>query len=362
MSSGRRIYTTLDGLRGLAALLVVLYHNPLLSGAFWPRHGWLAVDMFFMLSGLVVDRAYAARLASHMSAGRFMLVRFIRLWPIYALGCLAGLGFLLSLHVWRHDVTLMDIAATLPNLLFVPAFRWVDIGYLVPLNPPGWSLVFELLANLVYALVLPYLSIRKLIAIVVLAATGLAILVATGGTLELGAMQGEALGGLLRVTFAFFCGVLIARTSRADQSRDGALGPLVILAVLATALVLPVGVWGQWLVIVALFPALVAAGAYMEPNGDRTRRVLRVLGRLSYPVYVLQYPVGIVILTLPKLLSGPGVQLAGWATIAIFFLGCALVDRFYDGPLRDWMTRRAIAHRLLPLSRDQKADALIRPL
>ena len=69
-----------------------------------------------------------------------------------------------------------------------------------------------------------------------------------------------------------------------------------------------------------------------------------------------------VILTLPKLLSGPGVQLAGWATIAIFLLGCALVDRFYDGPLRDWMTRRAIAHRLLPLSRDQKADATTRPL
>jgi peptidoglycan/LPS O-acetylase OafA/YrhL len=87
-----------------------------------------------------------------------------------------------------------------------------------------------------------------------------------------------------------------------------------------------------------------------------------VLGRLSYPVYVLQYPAGIVILTLPKLLSGPGVQLAGWATIAIFLLGCALVDRFYDGPLRDWMTRRAIAHRLLPLSRDQKADATTRPL
>lgn len=90
-------YALLDGLRGVAALLVLWYHvhegfafasgAPIIGSI---NYGYLAVDFFFMLSGFVIGYAYAARLHRSMSLGNFARRRLIRLHPMVVFGALLG--------------------------------------------------------------------------------------------------------------------------------------------------------------------------------------------------------------------------------------------------------------------------------
>jgi peptidoglycan/LPS O-acetylase OafA/YrhL len=94
VTDGRHQFVLLDGLRGVAALAVVVTH----ALYFFPPTpmAYLAVDFFFMLSGFVLAHAYGERLRQGMTAGRFMAIRLIRLYPLYALGSALYLPFL-----WR---------------------------------------------------------------------------------------------------------------------------------------------------------------------------------------------------------------------------------------------------------------------
>jgi len=83
-------FEALDGLRGVAALSVVAAHVYFLFGYAFPSID-LAVDFFFALSGFVLAHAYGERLRGGMGAGRFMLLRLIRLYPLYILGTTIGL-------------------------------------------------------------------------------------------------------------------------------------------------------------------------------------------------------------------------------------------------------------------------------
>lgn len=80
-------FHSLDGLRGACALTVVLMHCELMfnSGAIF-CHGYLAVDMFFMVSGFVIAASYDARFAAGLTAGRFIAARIRRLAPVYWAG------------------------------------------------------------------------------------------------------------------------------------------------------------------------------------------------------------------------------------------------------------------------------------
>src|ERR1041385_8149717 len=84
-------FEALDLLRGLAALAVVAFHVPHIPGtlSLAPR-GYLAVDLFFALSGFVLAYAYGAELARGGNIRRFMVQRLIRLYPLYLIALLAG--------------------------------------------------------------------------------------------------------------------------------------------------------------------------------------------------------------------------------------------------------------------------------
>jgi peptidoglycan/LPS O-acetylase OafA/YrhL len=87
----RKRYLTLDGLRGVASLMVVLFHSDLI-GTWRPRFGYLSVDLFFLLSGFVLAKAYYPRFNLGMAPREFIFVRVVRLYPMYVLGLLFGLG------------------------------------------------------------------------------------------------------------------------------------------------------------------------------------------------------------------------------------------------------------------------------
>ena len=187
-SATRPHYLILDGLRGVAALLVICYHifegfatSPL-DQKF--NHGYLAVDFFFLLSGFVVGYAYDARLRSgSMTTREFLLRRLVRLHPMVVLAAVVGLVAFLAVGCERWDGTTtpigMVLLATLMTALMIPAApsAGADVrgnGELFSLNGPAWSLFFEYVGNIIYVFALRHLSTRWLRVVVVLLGLGVA--------------------------------------------------------------------------------------------------------------------------------------------------------------------------------------------
>ena len=183
-------YEILDGLRGVAALLVVFYH--IFEGLSFAaggtvitviNHGYLAVDFFFILSGFVIGYAYDDRWGKTLTLGNFFKRRLIRLHPMIVMGAVLGVVFyvLQGCEQWdgTHVGTSMIMLALLCALFFIPATpgSCYDIrgnGEMFPLNGPSWSLFFEYIGNLLYALFIHRLSTKALTVLVVLTGLGLA--------------------------------------------------------------------------------------------------------------------------------------------------------------------------------------------
>lgn len=273
----------LDALRGLAALLVLIFH---LRGFVLPMavlgHGYLAVDLFFVISGFVLARAYDAELMVGQGAA-FMIKRLKRLYPM------AVLGLLLGATIWLATGT--DPAATLlvlaMGLVFLPVTSSRDA---FPLNGPQWSLMWELLANLVYAVVAPWLTTRRLV--VLLAASGgvHAILALKAGTGSLGPYGHDGWSAAPRVLYGFFAGVLLARGGLKLPAAPIA----AILAAVVLVLAAPVPEAGRAVfdlaAALAVLPLLVAVAARAEVAG-RLRLILDGLAGLSYALYALHIPI-----------------------------------------------------------------------
>ena len=128
-------------LRGIAALCVLGLHVEWIYNLS-PRlfaKSYLAVDLFFMLSGYVMARTYEPRMAQGLAPLRFLLTRYRRLWPVMAIGCLIGLP---KLFVDTPNPAVFTAAATL-NLLLLP-LPWKELAF--PMNIPAWSIFLELAA------------------------------------------------------------------------------------------------------------------------------------------------------------------------------------------------------------------------
>lgn len=277
----------LDGLRGVAALLVMLHHEPRLYGSagLFPR-AYLAVDFFFMLSGLVLTPATEPRLRAGLSPERFLLQRIARLWPVLALGMLIG--------GWRallHD----GAGAMLPllcSLLLIPLLT--GVGAIYRLDGPQWSISFELIANYAHARLLWRLNNRLLLTFVLVMGAVLAGLIAHFDTLGFGDITTNWWGGFARVGFAYALGVWMARMMQAGHgarlSASWWLAALPLIFVLTLVPLLPLGqAAGDALaVFVLLPPALWLAAHARVPAG--VARLCTGLGALSYPLYALHVP------------------------------------------------------------------------
>ncbi|HEY0028939.1 MAG TPA: acyltransferase [Allosphingosinicella sp.] len=343
----KRLFHTLDGLRGIAALAVVARHLPDSTlGALVPS-SHLAVDLFFALSGFVLAHAYQARLAGPLGVPAFLRIRLIRLYPLYLLGTLIGTVPIVASQLFGlgTDTVGALYASLLLGLLFLPAPGPLSSNgtNLYPFDFPAWSLWWEMLVNVLYALVAPRLTDRLLIAILGCGATLLAFSAWRFGGLATGADMATWAGGGQRVVYGFFVGVAVYRLWR-----SGRFSAFTIPSWLAAAIVLGVfafrpGAAALYDVLVALvvFPLLILA-ATREP-GDRLKPACLRLGVASYALYVLHVPV----LRLTDWVMGRlGHPLAsfGWPGSLAFIaavLACALLaDRLYDAPLRRWLGKR----------------------
>ena len=291
-SAGDR-YRTLDMLRGVAAVIVVLFHEAephmYRLGGWYPRFSFLAVDLFFCLSGFVLAGNYDRRFAGDLTVVGFMRRRVRRLAPLYLIGWALGCLTLLIPGV-RGDTRASPVAATLTlNLFLLPGTSPI----LFPLNPPGWSLFQELwVANLLYALLWRWLRPAFLVAIVAVAAGGLIfVAVYRHQGFDVGFGFSSLAGGSFRVVLSFFGGVLLSRLHARRPARVR-VPAIALCAALVALLGMPVFT-GRPVTIYQLFcigvgfPTLIYFGASAR---ERRPAIGVALGKASYAAYAIHWP------------------------------------------------------------------------
>jgi len=370
-------YNILDGLRGAAALMVVWYHvfegyafaegtNGVEGGGLINvfNHGYMAVDFFFMLSGFVISYAYDDRW-NKMSMGDFFKRRLVRLHPMIVMGAVIGLTmFLLGGGVkWDGSVTPMSgvALAFFLTCLFIPAWPGAahevrGNGEMFPLNGPSWSLFFEYIGNICYALFIRKLSTKALSWLV--AVLGVVYIWFSVGNVSgyesigVGWTVGDSVnifGGFLRMMFPFSLGMLLARNFKPVRVRGIFWLAIVLLFALFSVPFFP-SVGGicvngifEMCCIMLIFPVIVWLGASGVTTDKASTGVCKFLGDLSYPLYIVHYPV--MYLFYAWLIKNQLYTVADtWQVVLLVFavnITLAIVAlKLYDEPVRRWLAAK----------------------
>jgi peptidoglycan/LPS O-acetylase OafA/YrhL len=292
----RQHFQILDGLRGVAAIAVVIFHFMEIAVPDYHKsfiaHSYLAVDFFFCLSGFVIAYAYDERLGN-IGVWRFIKLRLIRLHPLVIIGSVIGL----IAFVFDPFNDLYDTYATKTFGMFVASclmipYPLVHERYfnLFHLNPPTWSLFWEYIANVFYAVVLVKISYKMLWVLTLIAAVLLCFEANRSGYLGVGWGGDSVAGGGFRVFFSFTAGILVYRSGWVIKSKLGFLG---ISALLLLVFIIPfaekTNPYVDCASAIIIFPLLVAlgAGAILKPA---LTKLCKFSGEISYPLYMIHYP------------------------------------------------------------------------
>lgn len=371
VTSEKPRFEILDGLRGVAAIIVVAFHifeiysgGPALQII---NHGYLAVDFFFALSGFVLGYAYDDRWGCNMNLKQFAVRRLIRLQPMVIAG--ATFGAMLYYFGLAHiDTTTVGtlLLVWLLSCLLIPTTSALDIrgwgeGY--SLDGPQWSLAFEYVANLLYALIIRRFP-KWLLGIFVTVAAVLSVDLScnldifgmlAGREAERYTMIGgwslaptQLYVGFTRLLYPFFAGLLVYRIGA--RIRAGAASFALCSAMIAAILLMPrVGIGaGGWtnglyeaLCVLVLFPLILMIGAGTTTQGARTTRLCKWLGRISYPLYITHYPLIYILFDWRYKHYAMPTAVHVYNGIVVFVLAilvaCA-VERLYDAPVRRWLS------------------------
>ena len=355
-SSGKQHFEVLDGLRGSAAFLIVIFHVFNYSFGFrgpfaLVHHAYLAVDFFFALSGFVVAYAYDDRW-TRMSVLQFFRIRLIRLHPLVLIGATLGLlGYLFDpfSKARNHTDAAMLLLAYVTSLLLLPS---PPVGgrhnESQALNGPAWSLMQEYLGNIAYALILR--RVRALTLAIIFGLSGLLLIWTANakGSLDGGWDYPKIWMAPLRLTVSFVMGLWLYRVH--DRIRTPKIGLLLLSIVLAVCFQMPVfprvdeyslnGLYDAACVLF-LFPLIILCGAHSDA-GTGMIRLCKFSGHLSYPLYITHIPF-VYVLTGYSWTRHPSlnVKLTLIFLLIPFVIFVAwLVLKYYDEPVRSWLSRR----------------------
>lgn len=368
-------YELLDGLRGVAALLVVWYHvfegyafagGTLIESI---NHGYLAVDFFFILSGFVIGYAYDDRWGKSLTVKNFFKRRLIRLHPMVVMGAVLGvITFCIQCsEQWdgTHVATSMVMWALLFAMFFIPAYPGAGYevrgnGEMFPLNGPSWSLFFEYIGNILYALFIRRLSTKALTVFVVLLGICLACfaifdvsgygMIGVGWTLD----SVNFVGGLLRMLFPFSLGLLLSRNFKPVKVRGAfwicSFVLLVLFCVPYVEGVEPICMNGLFeaFCIVVVFPVLIILGASGNTTDKTSTRICKFLGDISFPLYITHYP--FMYLFYSWLIENQYFTFGEtWQVALCVYVWNILVAylclKLYDEPVRRWLSKKFLKKR-----------------
>ncbi len=356
-------FPVLDGLRGVAAIMVVSFHlfEAHAASRFEQviNHGYLAVDFFFLLSGFVIGYAYDDRWGK-MSLGNFFKRRLVRLQPMVVMGSVIGAACFYfqdsamwpTIHevpVWKMLLVMLIGCTLIPIPVSMDIRGWQEMH---PLDGPGWSLFFEYIANLLYALFVRKFSKLVLWILVTISAAALIHLAVTGaggdviGGWSLNAVQLRI--GFTRMMYPFFAGLLLFRMGKLTNINNAFLwcSLLVIVTLAIPRIGGPETLWMNGLydslVIIFMFPLIVYLGASGNVEGKMASRICKFLADISYPIYITHYPL-IYIYTgwiadnkMPMSQAYPVAILTLLSSIAIAYASLKL----YDEPVRKWLKNK----------------------
>ncbi|CAN5190013.1 acyltransferase [soil metagenome] len=340
-------YALLDGLRGLAACAVMGMHcgywlSP--QGLF--GHAYLAVDFFFLLSGFVIAHSYQGRLESRkLSLLQFLRARFVRLYPLIALGAVVAGAYFMARWLSGHRTPSLDaiVDAVWRGAALAPRLTASPIGdQAFPLNGPLWSLFYELVVNVIYGLFYRHMRPRLLAVVVLLSGMTLILAVASQGHLDLGVSVETFAWGTARVTFGFFGGVLIQQLSSKGLVRLPRVHPMIIVLLLFAVFLAPRAWPLRWAMdlgaVLILFP-LILLSSLSTPVSGGAKVLCKISGDLSYPIYVLQQPIlwwlGGVYRVYEERLHAP---VPGMAAMIIVCVIAWLALKLYDEPVRRFLS------------------------
>lgn len=360
----KKHYEILDGLRGVAAILVVAFHIlEVFSGGDHTKqlinHGYLAVDFFFLLSGFVIAHAYDDRWNT-MSITGFFKRRLIRLHPMIIVGM--TLGAVCFYYASSSMFPAIEGTSFL-KLILVMVLGWflipvpgaLDIrgwSEMYPLNGPAWSLFFEYIANIFYALILRKVSNTVMWILVLISAFALiqlAVFSPHGDIIGGWSLEPEQLRiGFTRLAFPFLAGILLRRLFKSGNIKNAFLwSSLLIVAIMS----LPrVGgsdyLWWNGiydsLTIILLFPLVVYIGASGSIKSAVSKRLCSFLGDISYPIYITHFPI---LYIYYAWVSNNNIQLEDSPGVALLVLILCIVIsyiflRLYDIPVRKWLSKK----------------------
>ncbi len=356
-------FELLDAMRGIAALFVAMFHTPPTMQKMMPTQiNFLAVDLFFCLSGFVIAFSYEERLRKGMTLKDFFIARMIRLYPLYFLGMVLGIVAILgrSHFLPQGERPGIEIFTALGfSILMLPTLVGKFItSNAYPFNPPSWSLFFEIFINIAYA----GLLLRRAASNIVLLTLSLGSLAVSciyvfrfDGAFNVGDQNNLFFPAIWRVGFSFFAGVLLfrlykSRPGLAIPPRFHGLGAILVLIVLIATLgntsSLDKDPLAQLIIIAIIMPALVFAGATIQVS-SRWKRASLILGESSYPMYMLCVPLFAPLFLVQKLhIQGFFYQLLAPLSVIILVPVTRWIALRYDAPVRKFLSQAAAPRRL----------------
>lgn len=370
-------YEVLDGLRGVAAFCVVMIHMMECYSANIVdnvmAHGFMAVDFFFALSGFVIGYAYDDRWG-RMTMGDFFKRRIVRLQPLAALGVVLGMIFFyytggVDVYPRVNDTEWWQLLGVGVLTFFMiglpPSIEIRGWGEMCGLNGPMWTLIYEYIGNILYAIFFRFLP-----------TWGLAIFTALAGYMVIDHTLNINITGLIhtdwalysvvggylltpehvwiafaRLLYPFCIGLLLARVGKKIHSNHGFLiASLMVLVIMAMPKLggapIAEGIY-QSICVLLLFPLILMIGAGSNLNSKRGTRFCKLLGELSFPLYVTHYPINFLHVSwVQRNMDAPmGTHIiVGILTFLLMIMVAYAALKAYDLPVRSWLKEHWLKH------------------
>ncbi len=311
----------------------------------------LAVDIFFCLSGFVLAYSYSTKLKGSLSTFGFLKKRLVRLYPMYTIGLAIGLIALIAKVLSAQTNLSLNNAleSAISNLFYIPYIHsfYIKIGNakiasaIFPLNDPAWSLFFELMVNIFFALVIFFpepLGDPLLLAVV----SGLALVAYSALTHigEGGWGASNFIGGIPRTWFGFFSGVLLYEFSDKIKNRVPNINPVLLLATTLGIFLIPTdnNMWLKtWLLsALVVVPVIVAFGSTSQTDNSQINYVAGYLGWISYPLYCVHFPIYSLFTTIT---NNRNYGISGVVICSLVSWGVAhYSSKLIEEPVRGWLS------------------------
>ena len=336
----------------MAAIFVLTRH----TYDFWHLsffRSYLAVDLFFILSGFVIAYAYDEKLRSgRISVPKFLLIRLIRLYPVYFLSLLLCTLIIIGKAIHHNHFRIEDVPEVISvftmTALFIPSHS-AGSNELFPINGPYWSLLFELVINAIYATIRPLLTDLFLVVILLISAMMLVAVSFHEGTLDVGFSWGmwSLVAGLSRSIFGIFFGLLLYRHHAfftTILAKTKSISPWFSFIVIATILASPnfeqFNKFIDILSVSIVFPICI----FIASQGTVTRfqRLLLILGIASYPMYVLHISLGELFSYVTQGRIAAYAPVSGIILVAFLIVFSMWIEKWYDIPLRSLLSNYII--------------------